>query len=120
MRTAALALGFVLSLARPATPDSSLSVRLTPRVMMAPGFLTVRAMIAAHTDNRAVEVVAESPTFFRSSVVPLDGDRAPRVNEVVFRSLPEGRYEVTVALIGSAGRRAVQTGWFQVGPSPGQ
>ena len=92
MRAVILAVGFALSLPWPAGSDASLAIRVTPAVTMAPGLLTIRTTIAANPDNRAVEVVADSPTFFRSSQITLDGERAPRVNNFVFRSLPAGLY----------------------------
>jgi hypothetical protein len=120
MRSVVLACGFALALPLYAVSGSSLTMKLTPRVMMAPGLLTVRTTIEADADNRAMEVVAESPSYFRSSRVTLDGDHAPKVNDFVFRSLPPGRYQVTVSLIGTGGQRAVETGWFQVAQAPGQ
>jgi hypothetical protein len=39
-----------------------------------------------------------------SSEIPLNGDRAPRINIVEFRNLPRGAYEITATLIGPGGR----------------
>lgn len=64
----------------------------------------VRATIVSDPDNRTVEIVAESPDFYRSSEMQLDGDRAPRTTVFEFRSLPPGSYEVTAILRGSTGR----------------
>ena len=61
-------------------------------------------MIVADADNRAVEVVAESEDYYRSSEIQLDGDQAPRTNTFEFRSLPPGTYEVKATLLGSSGR----------------
>jgi hypothetical protein len=41
----------------------------------------------------------------RSSVIQLEGDRAPRTTTFEFRSVPEGQYEVTALLIGTDGRQ---------------
>jgi hypothetical protein len=77
-------------------------------VSFAPANLIVRAMILQNPDNRAVEVVAESPDFYRSSEVELDGENAPRTNTFEFRSLPSGTYEVKATLIGSDGQARAQ------------
>ncbi len=80
-----------------------LTLKVSPAVCFAPANLVVRATVLADADNRAVEVVAESPDFYRSSEIQLDGDKAPRTNMFEFRSLPPGSYEVRAILIGSGG-----------------
>lgn len=119
MKASVLACGFAVLFPLPAHSGGSLSIRVSPSVMMAPGYLTVRTMIEANADNRAMEVAADSPGFFRSSRVTLDGERAPRVNDFVFKDLPAGRYEITVRLIGTTGQRAADRRWF-LAASPGE
>jgi hypothetical protein len=80
-----------------------LALRVSPAISFAPANLIVRATIPADPENRAVEITAESPEFFRSSEIQLDGDRAPRTSLFEFRSLPPGSYEVTATLRGSSG-----------------
>ena len=83
-----------------------LTLRVSPAVSFAPANLVVRATIASDADNRAVEIVAESEDFYRSSEIQLDGDRAPRTSLFEFRSLPPGVYEVKATLRGTSGERA--------------
>ena len=78
--------------------QNRISIRVSPAVAFAPANLVVRTMIPAHADNRVVEIVAESPEFYRSSQIQLDGDRAPRTSMFEFRSLPSGTYEVKAIL----------------------
>lgn len=85
-------------------PDR-LAMRVSPSICFAPANLVVRATIVADPDNRAVEIVAESPDFYRSSEIQLDGDRAPRTTVFEFRSLPPGSYEVKATLRGSSGEQ---------------
>jgi len=85
-------------------PDP-VTLKTTPQVAFAPATLVVRATIAADAHNRAIEVVADSGDFFRSSAIELEGDRAPRTNMFEFRSLPPGNYEVSARLIGDDGRQ---------------
>ena len=89
-------------------------------VTAAPGWLEVRATVEVSPENRALEIVAESDDYFRSSQIPLDGERAPRINEVLFKGLPQGQYAVSVTLVGVNGRRAAETQWFQVAPGIGR
>jgi len=80
-----------------------LTLRVTPAVAFAPANLLVCATIEANASNRAVEIVAESESFYRSSQMQLDGDSAPRMASFELRSLPAGEYEVRAVLIGAAG-----------------
>jgi hypothetical protein len=80
-----------------------MALRVSPAVAFAPANLVVRATIAADESNRAVEIVAESESFYRSSEITLEGDRAPRISLFKFRSLPPGTYEVRATLRGAHG-----------------
>ncbi len=85
-----------------------ITLKVSPAVAFAPANLVVRATILADPDNRAVEIVAESDDFYRSSEIQLEGERAPRTNMFEFRSLPPGVYEVRANLLGADGQaRAV-------------
>jgi hypothetical protein len=75
--------------------------------------------LGADDDNRSIEVTADSGSYYRRSVTTLDGGRAHRANEFIFNDLPEGRDEVTVALFGTQGQRAVETAWLSVAPGVG-
>jgi hypothetical protein len=92
-----------------------LTMRVSPVVSAAPAYVTVRAFVEADEDNRALEIIAESRDFYTSSQVTLNGAHSPRINEIHFRSLPEGSYDVTVILTGSRGRRALLTRTILVG-----
>jgi hypothetical protein len=81
-----------------------ITLKVSPAVAFAPANLVVRATILADADNRAVQVVAESADFYRSSEVQLEGDRAARTNTFEFRSLPPGTYQVSANLMGADGR----------------
>jgi hypothetical protein len=80
-----------------------LAIRVSPAVSFAPANLVVRVMIESDQSNRAIEIIAESPEFYRSSSIELDGNRAPRTSLFEFRSLPSGTYEVTATLLGPGG-----------------
>jgi hypothetical protein len=81
-----------------------ITLKVSPAVAFAPANLVVRATILADPDNRAVQVVAESADFYRSSEMQLEGDRAARTNTFEFRSLPPGTYVVSANLMGVDGR----------------
>ena len=97
MCTAALPVG--------AGENDRMTLRVSPAVAFAPANLVVRATIPANESNRAVEIVAESETFYRSSEIQLEGDHAPRTSMFEFRSLPPGTYEVRATLRGNNGEQ---------------
>jgi hypothetical protein len=99
--------------------EDALTMRTSPSVAFAPADLIVRATVEQDDDHRSLEIVAESLTFYRSSEVPLDGDRAARVTVVRFRNLPTGFYEVRAVLKGASGRElAVESASLVVSSGP--
>jgi hypothetical protein len=80
-----------------------ITMQVSPRVSLAPANLVVRTMIEANESNRALEIVAESRDFYRSSQISIDGERAPRTEIFEFRNLPGGWYEVRATLLDGSG-----------------
>jgi hypothetical protein len=95
----------VLATILPLGAKERMTLKVSPAVAFAPANLIVRTMIEAAAENRAVEIVAESTEFYRSSEIQLDGEHAPRTTTFEFRSLPPGDYEVKATLLGSDGAR---------------
>src|SRR5262245_59877005 len=118
--TVAFTLAVLVLATTPVRSDRRLSVSVTPEVARAPAYVTVLTSIQADDDNRSIEVTADSGDYYRRSVTSLDGGRAPRANEFIFKDLPEGHYEVTVALYGTQGQRAVETAWLKVAAGIGR
>ena len=104
MKVRAALLGMVMMTATPPlNAGEKMTLKVSPAVAFAPANLIVRAMIIADADNRAVEIIAESEDFYRSSTIQLEGDKAARTNTFEFRSPPPGTYEVRATLIGANG-----------------
>ena len=91
--------GLFLVSAWPLNAGERLKMGVSPAVAFAPATVRVRATVEANPENRAIQIVAESPEFYRSSEIPLDGQYAPRTTIVEFRSLPGGTYKITAVLI---------------------
>ena len=89
----------------PAGGSEALSVQVSPRNAFAPANLQVLVRLAPDASNRSLSIVADSEEFFRSSEIPLEGDRAPRSVLVAFRGVPGGEYRVSAALFDSRGDR---------------
>jgi hypothetical protein len=81
-----------------------IGVHVTPTVAFAPADLQVQASVVPDGENRALQIIAESHSFYSSSEIQLDGDRAPATTTVEFRSVPVGLYSVRVVVKGSGGR----------------
>lgn len=96
-----------------------LSLHVTPAMAAAPAFISVRAIVEASEDNRALEIVAQSSDFFRSSRIELDGRDAPPLSVVQYPNLPAGLYEVSAVLIGTTGQRATVSRIVKVVPRSG-
>lgn len=99
-RTAAAIVTTGLLLAATAGLDAGakLTLKVTPNVSSAPSTVLVRATVPKDAANRALHIGADSGSFYRSSEIQLDGDRAPLVTEVQLRNLPSGEYTVVAVL----------------------
>jgi hypothetical protein len=97
----------VLGVASGDATEGRLRIEVFPRVSPAPAAVRVRAVVTPDASNRALQIVADSETFYRSSFVPLDGANAATITETTLKNLPGGEYEVSVILIGADGRRTV-------------
>jgi hypothetical protein len=80
-----------------------LSLRVTPNVSSAPSTVIVKATVATDQANRWLTIEADSGTFYRSSSIQLDGDKAPTVTEIRLSNLPSGEYAVSAVLRNNLG-----------------
>lgn len=85
------------------TATEKLSLRVTPNVSSAPSNVIVKATVAKNAENRWLVVEADSGSFYRSSAIQLDGDKAPAVTEIRLSNLPSGEYSVSAVLRTSVG-----------------
>lgn len=84
-----------------------LQLQVNPSVSMAPASVIVRTIVERNSENRELEIVADSENFYRRTVVDLDGESAPKVNELRLIDIPGGDYEVTATLYDSKGAHTV-------------
>jgi len=104
MRKVVLFASVLAMIALPVGAGEALRMRVSPAYSYEPATLLIQLSVEPDAENRALLVVAESPEFYRSSEVALEGDRAARTNVVQYKSLPAGAYDVHAALIGVDGR----------------
>ena len=114
MKVPVMILGAWLVSVLPLVGGDRLILRITPALALAPANLIVRAIVEANPSNRGLEVVADSPNFYRGTEIELQGENAPRTSIFEFRGLPGGTYHVTAALIDASGHRLVVQRQIQV------
>jgi hypothetical protein len=93
-----------LSVASGDAADSPLRIEVSPRISSAPAVFRIRAMVTPDAANRALHIAVDSGSYYRSSIVPLDGANAAAITETTLKNIPGGEYEVTVALVDVTGR----------------
>jgi hypothetical protein len=93
-----------------------LILQVSPVMAAAPAVISIRAVIEASDDNRALEVVAQSSEFFRGSRIELDGRDAPPLSVFQYSNLPPGLYDVSAFLIGTSGQRATVSRVVKIAP----
>jgi hypothetical protein len=96
-----------------------LTLQVSPTTAPAPAFVRVRAVIEGSDDNRALEITAQSPDYFRRSRVDLDGRHAPPLAVFEYANLPPGLYDITAVLVGTGGKRATASRLVYVVPARG-
>jgi len=104
MRAHVFASALFLSSAVSISANEPLAITVSPMRSFAPTNLTIRIHVQPDASSRALEVVAESGEYYRSSRIQLDGAEAPRTISLEMRNLPGGDYDVRGALIDGAGR----------------
>lgn len=109
MRLRNIVLCFVIltavSVASGGATEDRLRIDVFPRMSVAPAVVRIRAIVTPDAANRALQIVAESGAYYRSSMVPLDGANAAAITEMTLKNLPGGDYDVTVVLVDADGRR---------------
>jgi hypothetical protein len=105
----------------PVSGGEPLRIAVSPLQSFAPSNMNIRARVVPSAENRSLQVIAESGDFFRSSQIPLEGERAPAMIVFEFRGLPSGEYDVSAILTDSGGhRRAIAQQRARVVSSGGQ
>lgn len=97
-----------------------LTLQVTPNVSKAPSTVVVRAMVARDAHNRLLQIGADSGTFYRSSQIQLDGERAPLVTEIQLKNLPSGEYTVVAVLLDEVGHQTTVRRTALVLAAPGE
>jgi hypothetical protein len=96
--------GLCVAVALPVSGGDRLTMTVSPAQAFAPAPLRIRVWIEPSAENRSLTVTTDSGEFYRSSEMPLEGERAPRTIEIQLRDVPEGEYDIVSIVKDSAGR----------------
>jgi len=102
------------AVARANKPADEVTLRLTPRIVSAPGYLRSLIRVAPNAENRLLRVSIDSDGYYRSSDIQLEGASAAMNHFLEWKDVPAGNYELTVTVFGETGTRAVRHVDFQV------
>ena len=93
----------------PATPtlgESRLTVRVNASVTSEPATVLVLTHVEPDDRNRTLTVVADSGAYMRSTQMSLDGAKDAETQQIWFKALPAGDYDITADLEGTQGLQA--------------
>jgi hypothetical protein len=107
MKIAGATLAILIAATGGQSATEKLALRVTPNVSSAPSTVNIKATVTPNAANRYLTIEADSGSFYRSSEVQLDGDRAPVVTEVFLKNLPSGEYTVAAELRDNMGGRTI-------------
>jgi hypothetical protein len=85
--------------------NDPLRLSVSPAFSFAPSTVRVHVRIAPDPANRSLAIVTDGDDYYRSSTIPLEGDRTPVTLGVSYPNLPGGTYEVVSVLQDSSGRQ---------------
>ena len=88
----------------PVAAGEAVRIVVAPRISRAPAYVRVQAIVEPSAANRTLQLVIDSGSYFRSSSIELEGESAPRVHTVEFKSVPAGTHAVRVAVVDGRGR----------------
>lgn len=80
-----------------------IEIRLVSQAAFSPAHVRGLVRVAPHSDNRMFRIEMDSPGFYRSSDIQLDGERAARNHFFTWQSLPPGPYAIVVTVFGPGG-----------------
>lgn len=82
----------------------SLDLHVSPAVSTAPATVRIRISVPPDAGNRALQIMADSDAYSRSSQMPLEGENSPGNIFLEYRNLPAGEYQVRGVLVNAQGK----------------
>jgi hypothetical protein len=94
--------------------NTPVTLLVTPRFAMVGGSAQAVVRVSPAVENRRLRITVDSPDYFRSSDVTLDGADSARTHFVPLQSLTAGSYEVLAVVYGTQGERGRSEQKFDV------
>lgn len=91
-------LAIILSVWLSTEAAKPLSATITPHVCQAPCTVRITIRTIPHPQNRWIVVQVSGPQMFRSSMIPLAGEGAAHIQDVTYKEISAGDYQVLVIL----------------------
>jgi hypothetical protein len=88
--------------------EAALTLDVTPQAAVSPATIRVTARIVRDDANRRLTISADSPVFYRSSSISLEGSESVGALSRVFERLPAGAYVVKATLERNDGTTIVE------------
>ena len=105
MKKLLLICGLLAIVTWPAGAGDQLKLAVSPAHSFAPAFLRIQVRVAPSVENRSLEIIADSATFYRSSEIQLEGDQSPATFNLEIKAVPDGTYRVVGILRDGAGHQ---------------
>ena len=98
-------LAFMLCGAQLFAAPPRLAVSVSPRYTFQPGTARVTVVVERNADNRWLVLEADGPDYYLESFREVDGESAPRIQQIPLKALPPGEYAISVTLVRADGSR---------------
>jgi hypothetical protein len=96
-RVMTMALLLALSVTGTRAQDS-VRIAVSPAHAFAPAFLRIRVSVEPNAANRALTIIANSESYYRSSLIQLEGETSARTFFVELKQVPAGEYKLSAVV----------------------
>lgn len=77
-------------------------IQLRGHFFAEPATVQITVAVEPDADNRKLRIALDADTYYRESVLTLEGDRDKRLHSLEFRNLPAGSYMLTAEVSSAA------------------
>jgi len=78
-------------------------ITVSPAFAFAPAFLRVRVYVEPNAANRTLTITADSDSYYRSSLIELEGDTSARTFFIELKHVPAGQYHLSAVVRNGSG-----------------
>ncbi len=78
------------------------TLKVSPNVSPSPAVITATVTTEPQEAARSLRVDLNGEDFYRSSTLPMNGDKAAKTNRVTWTRVPAGEYQIDAWLLGTS------------------